>query len=268
MEWLLLFAILGVIQGIAEWIPISSEGINSLVLTLLGFNPSVVLPLAIWLHLGTLLAAIMYFRSDIKKLMKSVSSLISLKLDDNSKLLLFILIATLITCLLGFPLYHFVKGLTMMSGASFMAFIGACLIVTGFLQRFAMKIKGFRGVNLVDSLILGVVQSFSVVPGLSRSGLTIAALLLLGYSAGDSLKISFLMSIPAIALADTYLVLTGEVAGFALSSLIGIALALIIGYVTISILMRAASRLKIWLFCLLIGVLSFIPLIIELLSAI
>ncbi|MHC1600728.1 MAG: undecaprenyl-diphosphate phosphatase [Candidatus Nezhaarchaeales archaeon] len=266
MEWLLLFAILGVVQGVTEWIPVSSEGINSLALTLLGFNPNVILPLAIWLHLGTLLAAIVYFRGDIKKLIKSTPSLFSLKLNENSKLLLFILIATLVTCLLGFPLYRFVKDLTTMSGASFMAFIGACLIATGLLQKFAMKIKGFRRIKLVDSLVLGAIQSFSVIPGLSRSGLTIAALLLLGYSASDALKISFLMSIPAIALADAYLALAGEVAGFVLPSIMGIALALIIGYATISILMRAASRLKIWLFCLLIGVLSFMPLIIELLG--
>jgi len=265
LEWLL-FALLGVIQGVAEWIPVSSEGINSLVLTILGFDLSAILSLTIWLHLGTLLAAIVYFMGDIRELVKSIPSMFSLKFNENSKLLLFIIIATLTTCLIGFPLYHIAKSLPGMGGAAFMAFIGACLVATGLLQKLTARNGGFRKMKLIDSLILGVVQSLSVMPGLSRSGLTIAALLLLGYNASDALKISFIMSIPAIALADAYLALSGELAAFIIPSTIGIVLAFIMGYATIRALMRAASKLKLWLFCLVVGILSFIPLAVEILS--
>ncbi|MCS7139472.1 MAG: undecaprenyl-diphosphate phosphatase [Candidatus Nezhaarchaeota archaeon] len=262
MDWLIL-ALVGVIQGVTEWIPVSSQGINSLVLSLLGVSPELILPSTIWLHLGTLAAAMTYFRRDLNKLVRSLAS--ASRFDEDFKLLIFITIATLMTCIIGFPLYQVVKGLSSMSGASIMAIIGACMILSGLIQKLATKARGFKGINVRDSILIGSIQSLSVIPGLSRSGLTIAALLLLGYDSKMALRISFIMSIPIIILANAYLALTGEISYFAAQSVIGLVLALVIGYITISALMRLAVKLKFWSFCLIVGFLSFIPLITELL---
>lgn len=266
MDSTLVFLVVGLLQGVLEWLPVSSEGVNTLVLASMGFDPRSLIPATIWLHLGTLLAAALYFRRDIVKLAKSVPRAFKSG-DGGVELLAFIAVATIITCILGLPLYVAVKGLTLLEGSILMALVGCFLIVNGLIQKLAKERRVFReDVRLRDAILLGVVQSLSVIPGLSRSGLTVSTLLLCGYGASTSLKLSFIVSIPVVAVADAYLALSGEVASFTYPSLIGVLAAFVVGYATISLLMKLARRLRFWAFCIAIGALSFIPLILELLK--
>lgn len=256
--------LMGLLQGVTEWLPISSEGINTLISITLGFNPSFLIPLVVWLHLGTLMAAVIYFRRELMSMALSLFKAHRVEgLIKYRELLNFILLATIITCLLGLPLYSLVRDIPRLGGSTAMALIGLLLIATGMAQRFARSVERKDNLKLRDSVIVGVVQALSIVPGLSRSGLTIAALLMLGYSAKDSLTISFLMGIPAIALAEAYLAITGQLAPFIVASVWGLIAAFIVGYATIGLLMKAALKVRLWLFCVFLGVLSFIPLVIE-----
>ncbi|MEM4576056.1 MAG: undecaprenyl-diphosphate phosphatase [Candidatus Nezhaarchaeales archaeon] len=262
MEVLLLI-ILGVIQGVAEWIPVSSQGIISLILLHFGISPNEAVNLAIWLHAGTLLAAVLYFRKDLKRLVNNLLPTLRGDINDDSKFLMFIVIATVITCVVGFFVYQVVSWLAGTNLTVFMVLIGVCLILIGLIQKLAMKERTFRRLKIPDSILIGLIQAFSIMPGLSRSGLTIATMLFLGYSAKDSVRISFILSIPVIAMAEAYLLLTNKAYLLIPSAAIGVLVSAVVGYATIGTLMNVASKLKSWLFCILIGCLSLIPMIIT-----
>lgn len=261
---ILLFIILGIVQGLTEWIPVSSQGIISLILLHFRVSPSEAVKLAIWFHAGTLLAAIFYFRKDLKRLATNLLPTLHGNTNDDSKLLIFIAIATIVTCIVGFFVYQIVEWLAGMDLTVFMSLIGVCLILIGLIQKLAIKERNFRKLKIPDSILVGLAQAFSVMPGLSRSGLTIATMLFLGYDAKDSIRISFILSIPAIALAEVYLLLFQETVLLAPSAFMGVLASAVVGYVTIGALMSMASKLKSWLFCIIIGCLSLIPIILTL----
>lgn len=204
--------ILGVSQGIFEWLPISSEGIVALFSSFLdkSFNP---IDIALFLHLGTLLAAIIYFRKDWKEVI----------LIKNKKLLRFLIITTIISLVIGFPLYKFVENIAV---GTFL------LLVTGFGLLATACFHKSKKVNLVKTKnlphIVGVLQGFSVIPGFSRSGATIFGLSLGNQTPEDILKISYMLSVPVGIVANGYLffknpnIITGAWFSLIVSFIIGI----------------------------------------------
>lgn len=144
-----------------------------------------------------------------------------------------------------------------------MAIIGVFLIITGLVQKYA---RGFLGTKTEtgtrDAILLGVVQAFAAMPGLSRSGLTVAAFLFRGYEVKQAIRLSFLMSIPAVLAAEIGLVLIGEMS-FDLMAVSSVITAFLFGILTIGALMRVAIRVAFWKFCILLGALSLLPLLIE-----
>ena len=144
-----------------------------------------------------------------------------------------------------------------------MAIIGAFLIVTGVLQKYAPRFSGKKtSVGIKDAILLGIIQAFSALPGLSRSGLTVSTLLFRGYEAKYAIRMSFLMSIPVVLAAEVGLGLIDGVT-FDLPSLGGIVAAFFFGLLTIGALLRIANRVQFWKFCFFLGGLSFLPLLIE-----
>lgn len=144
-----------------------------------------------------------------------------------------------------------------------MAIIGALLIITGVVLRYAPQSAGTKTtVGIKDAVVLGVVQAFSIFPGLSRSGLTVSALLFRGVKVNYALKLSFLMSIPVVLAAEVGLVLMNKIS-FDLLALGGILTAFLFGILTIGTLMRIATRIAFWKFCLFLGGLSLLPLLIT-----
>jgi len=259
--------VLGAIQGATEWLPISSEGVLTLIQLQLGGQPfGTAISFAIWLHLGTLLAAVIYFRRELGRLIRTLPdwALHRERVDPLDRGLLdFLLLSTLVTGLVGGPLLIFSLRVELFSRLA-TALIGVLLIITGLIQRAAPK-SGRRTVAHLsrrDAGLVGLMQGLAALPGLSRSGLTIATLLLRGYEETEALKISFLMSIPVIFGAQFLLKLlefSGEGPGFGWSlALGGVVSSALVGWLTIAALMEAARRLPFWAFAAGLGLLSLI----------
>jgi undecaprenyl-diphosphatase len=228
--------VLGLIQGLTEWLPVSSKAVVSLSgRFLFGMEYQDALSSAIFLHSGTLVAAIVYFRDDLIKIAKSA-------FDKNAKkdLLVFLAIATFITGILGAPLLFIALNFEFPEWIFTMA-IGALLIGMGLLQR--NKTGGTeKELRPRNAAVAGFAQGLAGIPGISRSGTTLAALLGEGYSLNDAMRLSFLMSIPAVMGVEFALpVLKG---GFEISGplIAGSVAAGIVGYLTIDALLKVAAR--------------------------
>ncbi len=268
--------LLGAVQGAAEWLPISSEGVLTLIqLHVLQRPLAESVAFAIWLHLGTLLAAVSYFRRELLQLTKALPRWIlpahrgDLS-DTDRKLLDFLGVATVLTGLVGAPLLALSLSLDPLSRWG-TALIGALLIGTGLIQLIAPRRKlGGRtvlGLSVRDALWAGLAQGLAALPGLSRSGLTISILLLRGFRETEALRLSFLMSIPVIFAAQFLLKLlellrtTDEeplLSAGALAGAAGVLSAAFVGWLTISALMGLARRLPFWAFAIGLGVFSLI----------
>lgn len=249
--------LLGILQGILEWLPVSSEGVSSLVMmNFFGKSLSEAVFLSLWLHTGTLLAAMFYFREDLLGIIKNLPHYKIRDGESCNGLTTFLIAATVITGVIGAPLLFLgLDGL----GFSFslaMALVGALLVVTGLVQLIGKKIRVTgKKLDLKDSVTLGIVQAFSVLPGLSRSGLTTSALLFRKYEAKEALRLSFLMSIPAVLAAEAGLLFIGKVA-FDLYSAVALLFSFAVGLATIKLLMKAAERINFGWFCIALGLLA------------
>jgi len=251
---------LGIIQGIAEWLPISSEGMLLLAKTAI-FNSKASLETmigeALFLHAGSAAAAIIYFRKDIVRLCRSAVYSTD-RNSANQKLIRFLFISTLISGILGLIL---LKNLSIIvtghhaSSRIILFIIGVCLLATAGLQL-AKKQTGRRSAKDLtrkDSIILGIVQAFATLPGLSRSGLTIAALLLRKFNAPNAVRISFLMSIPIVLIGNIVMNITGT--SFHIEQLAGLAASFIFSIMTIHVLLKAAQKINFGFFVLAMGLL-------------
>jgi len=279
--------LLGAVQGIAEWLPISSEGITMfLMINAFGKNPSDAISYAIFLHFGTMLAAILKFKGDFSHILASFARKNRRKNWRENSMLPIILIATLFTGLTAVPLYITIKyGSVAVSGKVFSLLIGALLILTGFIlgaperRERSERRKGESGVgesggsskssesgayrraeelSHFESALLGAAQGCAILPGISRSGTTIAFLLLRKIRQEDALKISFIISVPAV-LGAVLIDLIGNVQNFNL--IIGISMLIssfIFGYATIDVLLRFASIVKFSKFCISLGLIAII----------
>ena len=237
--------ILGVIQGFFEWLPISSQGNLTLFMVgLLGTPLEEAVNLSLWLHIGTLLSVIIYFRKD----------LLSLKKTDWK----WLLTATFFSFIVGGPIYLFVKGFPIQSGVRIIAIIGLLLIITGITQLKA-KEKGSRKQDTQSSVVTGLLQGFSALPGISRSGTTTSALLLQGFSGEQALRLSFLLSVPLVFGAEVALAIIRP-SVISVNSLIGAGVAFLVGLLSIDLFLKLSRKIKFAYFVILLGILSFIPL--------
>ncbi len=259
---------LGVVQGITEWLPISSEGIITLILLHFFQKPlAEAIQLSIWLHTGTVLAALIYFRRDIMELLRYLPRYVrALGTGDRTErdaMITFLIVSTVFSGVIGAPLMVFGLSQEAVPAGLVMAIIGVFLITTGVVQKYALRSLGTKTTTgIKDAIALGVVQAFSVFPGLSRSGLTVSVLLFRGYDIKYAMRISFLMSIPVVLAAEVGLGLIGGVT-FDLPSVSGIVTAFFFGLLTIDALMRIAHRIQFWKFCIFLGGLSLLPLLLE-----
>jgi undecaprenyl-diphosphatase len=246
------YLLLGLLQGITEWLPISSQGQTVIVSQLFGMPLDTALDLSIWLHMGTLFAAIAYFRNELRGLFRS----------ESRPLLRFLILSTFFTALVGAPLYlAFVGAFSQAGGELVIGAVGAFLIISGLLQRSVKpSVRKESDLKDRDSVIAGLMQGFAALPGISRSGITTSALLLRGYGAKAALRLSFMMSIFAVAAAEVGLQLRG---GFVVSdgALIAMAGAFATGVLSIAALFRIAERVKFWKFLVFLGILSLLPLL-------
>ena len=180
--------VLGIIQGVTEWLPVSSEGVLILVQTFLFEEKASVqdmVGLAVFLHLGTAVAATIYFAKDIRQLFISLLHWRE-AVQEDKQVISFLVIATIISGVIGYLLFSFlgyIEERMAITGQMVLGVIGALLIVTAVMQlaRGHGGRKRAEELTTADAILLGIVQGFAVLPGVSRSGATIGALLLRKY---------------------------------------------------------------------------------------
>ncbi len=244
--------VLGILQGIFEWLPISSQGqIMALAIAFFSLKPETALQYAVFLHLGTVLAALLYFR-------KELISLLKLQNKNFGKFLLIALISTPITAL---PTYLFLKTILASGSLMILLLIGLFLILTGFLQskRFLPKAAAL---NEKNAFLLGLAQGLSVLPGISRSGITTAMLLFEGFKPEQAFKISFILSVPSVGLASLFFVFAN---GFEISTsaMLSLFAAFLAGFASIDFLLKIAKRISFSKFCIGFGLLYILIAIAE-----
>lgn len=197
-------AFLGIIQGLTEFLPVSSSGHLVLFSQLLGVQEPT-LNFEIIVHLGTLLAVFVVFWQDILLLIKSFFKLVAnpkqakklVQTDEGCALLWMLILATLPVVLFALLFKSKIESLFLNS-----MFVGFALIITGtilyFSQRQPKQGKDLQEASSTDALLIGLGQSIAVLPGISRSGTTIAVGLVRGMKRETAARFSFLLSIPAI----------------------------------------------------------------------
>jgi len=187
---LLTSLVIAVVQGLTEWLPVSSSGHLILFESLLSFEGGLMFDVA--LHFGTLMAVFVYFGGDIVDIVREVLS--GRWRSGNGRLGILVVVATVPAALFG----YFFKGIFEMAFGS-LGIVALGFAVTGiFLMISSIGGKGVRKLSYVGALLIGLAQIFALFPGISRSGATIGAGLLLGLREKEALKFSFLMSIPII----------------------------------------------------------------------
>lgn len=261
------YLLLGLLQGILEWLPISSQGNLVLVMVyLLGFKAENALSISIYFHTGTLLSVLFYFRSYFYRLIVYIPKYRPCFSGFENRMISFLLLATALTALMGYPIFKIALASTFY-GEAFIALVGTALIGTGLLQKFASMegMKRSSDLGLLDALLLGMLQGLSAFPGVSRSGITSSVLLLRKFEGKEALQLSFIMSVPAVIVAELGLAI---VEGFPsmdpLSVLVGICGAFIGGTITIHGLIKVSEKIRFWGICIFLGALSFLPLLIYL----
>jgi undecaprenyl-diphosphatase len=236
---LLQYIILGILQGIFEWLPISSEGVVALFSSFL-INDTKPVDVALFLHFGTLLAVLVYFRKDWKEL-------IQLK---NPKLLKFLIIATIISLAIGYPLYHFVSDIAI--GSSLLLIMGIGLLFTAYFNKKKRKFKiKFNKI----AIVAGVLQGLAVIPGLSRSGSTIFGLSLGKLSPDEILKISYMMSAPVVLAGAVYVGLKNPLVAAGWPALIA---SFAVGLLSLHALIKISRKINFAVFALVFGILCLV----------
>ncbi len=189
--------ILAVIQGVTEFLPVSSSGHLILPATLLGWQDQG-LAFDVAVHFGSLLAVLLYFRRDVQTMLVAWIASLKGRQSDDGRLAWWVIIATLPAVVAGFVLNDFIEAnlrSAWVLGSTTLVFG----ILLGFAQRFSVSARQCRDLTLAMVLVIGFAQALALVPGTSRSGITITAAAFLGLSLVEASRFSFLLSIPVIA---------------------------------------------------------------------
>ncbi len=251
--------IIGIVQGITEWLPISSK--TQVLLTsqaLLHLNFQQAYTFGLFMEVGTILAAVIYFRREIFSLAKVI---VMRGTHGEKKLFVYVLITTIITGLIGTPLYLIADSITGISIGIPMLIIVFVLIGDAIFIRYSRKkresgkginTRKFENLNMKDYIIIGIAQGIAALPGVSRSGVTTSAMFLLNVEADEVFRLSFIIGIFASlgAFGLTFLASHTNVSA-ALSQiglvglLIAIATATVVSLFLIDFLIKIASKSKI-----------------------
>ena len=274
---LLSSVLLGLIQGIAEFLPISSSGHLAIAENLLNMSGASEVPefFDVLLHLGTLMAVFVAYWSDIRDMVVEffhgardlARHSTPVPVPPARRMILLIIVGTLPLFVI-LPIKDLVEGL-----ADNMFFVGGALIVTGMLLFVSDRVKKGRktekSATLLDVLLVGVAQAIATCPGISRSGTTITAGCLLGFDRKFAVRYSFLMSIPAILGANILsikdaleTVVWSEVPVY----LAGVLVSAVVGYACIRLLKMIAEKGKFGFFayyCWAVGILTIVLNIIQ-----
>ncbi len=264
--------ILGIIQGLTEFLPVSSSGHLVLFQQLFGLKEAELF-FDVCVHIGTLVAVIVVFHREIQNIIAALWRLVfsagqkgtisqQVESDPELKMALLIVIGSIPTFVLGLMFQSIADRLF---SSSF--FTGLMLMVTGLLLWLTRRTKpanegaGIESFSRTKAFIIGIIQGLAIIPGISRSGSTISIGLLLGIDREMAARYSFLLSIPAIVGAGVLRLKDGlsQVNPAIRLSLLGAAAAALIGYGALKVLLRMVKKGRLYVFapyCWLIGILA------------
>ena len=279
--------ILGIMQGIAEFLPVSSSGHLAIVQNIFHIETDGGLFFDVMLHLGTLVAIFVVYRKDILRMIietlnmcgdifynlksyiqnqRSYSALRYRKIVKNNyrKFVVLVLVSTIPTGVIGYMGRHLVE-----KASATLIVPGICLILTSVLlivSEMAPDGKKIpRDISYGSGFLIGAAQGCATLPGLSRSGTTIAACMMSGYDRRFAVRYSFIMSIPAIlgaALVEIKDIGSeGLSGGMVLNGLIGAVVAGCVGYVCIKTMLSVVRKKKFKgfaIYCFVVGVIAII----------
>lgn len=233
--------ILGLIQGFAEWLPISSTAHLRIVEHFWVLKVTALFNVA--LHVGTLVVVVFFFRKEVKSILLALVHL-DFK-SEYGQLIPPIIIATVPTAIIGLLYVQFLEGALQTMLAIGMTFlVGATIVYTSKVGK-----ENTGTITYAVALIMGAAQGFAIFPGLSRSGVTISAALLLGLKREKAFRFSFLLSIPAIMgdlVVETYHY-RGQLAAQGIGSielLAGVLVAMFVGYFAIRLVSKMVASKK------------------------
>lgn len=269
------YIIFAILQGLFEWLPISSSGqVMIVAVNFFGIPPEEAYSLSIWLHLGTMFAVLLKFRKDYIRIVKSFLPQKFIVEEIDIKKRNWLIVGTIGTAITALPLYFIFKFIiigefTEIHGDFLTLIIAGMLIITGIIlllikKKFGVKtIESVEKQNVIkDSFIIGLAQGVAILPGISRSAITVSTILIENYEQDNALKLSFLMSVPVVIASIAVDIIFGEGSVFGILDPITIIIitfiSFIVGYASIEILLKIAKRIQFGYFCLLYGIIAYI----------
>ena len=232
--------LLAIIQGITEFLPISSSAHLIILSYILEISSNLFYDVS--LHLGTLIAVCAYFKNEIKDTFNQINVQKSI---FSNNLLTNLFISSLPTLFLGFLFVNFIdNNLRNTLVISFTTIFFALVLWIATLR--APRKNELAEISLNEALIIGLAQSISLIPGTSRSGITISAGLLLGLDTKTATKFSFLMSIPTIGAIAAYQILSldlGNLVSYIQFNVLGLFVSFLVAYFTIDIFMKFIEKI-------------------------
>lgn len=275
--------IMGIVQGIAEFLPISSSGHLAIFKQLLNINTDTGLLFDIMLHFGTLVAIFIAFFSDIKQLIIGGFSIIGrffyniyaflfkhrsgykkVVESEYDRFVMLIIVSTIPTGIIGILLKDFIE-----KASENLLIVGSCLIITAILLKIADKTHegSVTAVNATykKAGLIGIAQGIATMPGISRSGTTITACLRCGFTKDFAVRYSFIMSIPAILGAVVLdipdLFSSGQNTSMIINYSIGTVVAGIVGYICVVYMIKLIKKKDFSFFtiyCSVVGLLAIV----------
>jgi len=252
MGWTII-VLLSVVQGATEFLPVSSSGHLWIVRFLFGHKPDLLFDLVV--HVGTLAAVVVFFRTEIGMLFRS---------GAGRRTLALICLGSVPTAALGLGLKSFVE-----NAVHGPVFIGLMLLITGLFLFIAGRTGGSTAVsdgesdwqiNWKQALAIGVMQGFAVIPGISRSGITLSTGLLLGLGRNEAYRFAFLLSIPAVAGAFLLKAAELDTPAALVSPAMGAALVIsaVVGLGALAVLKKIVMKSKLTAFTIYVWIIGFV----------
>ena len=242
MDWIQAL-ILGIVQGLTEFLPVSSSGHLVLAQHILGINEAGVL-LEVILHMGTLAAILLYFCNDLKQLVVDFFN----GEQDAQNYVIYLAIATIPAVCAGLIFKDIIESTFTLSIVKWMFMITGIIVGSTYFS----KNRPQREMVLIIAFCIGIAQSFALLPGISRSGITISLALIIGIQHKEAAKFAFFMAIPVLFGAGLLQVISIEHQVNILRGplMVGFISSAITGYLVISWLLDVISRGKFYWFSL------------------
>lgn len=250
--------IAGLIQGIVEWLPVSSKTMITIYFTVIGLKVQNAYDLGLIANFGSFFAALYYFRIEVVKTFKALRTPFSN--DYYPRLLRFLVIATLATGVTGIPAFILVRhAFNAIGGSAAMVVIGILLLFTGFVVRNKERMvakspdanqETGRVPGVWTSILVGAMQGLAGLPGISRSGMTITPMLWTGFEAREAIRLSFMLDVLALVGAGIVPLIIGHGGSAAIAQLglrttiIMVVVAAIVSFLAISAVIGLATRLR------------------------